>query len=728
LVVGALAVLVWSPGVAESAGTAPESAELADEIRLVERMVEAATELRSIPGLSIAFSKGDFSWSRGFGYADLEHDVPSSDRTAYSLGSVTKTMTALAVMRLAEAGRIDLDEDIRSYVPAFPEKRWPVTVRQLLGHMGGVTHYSDDGRELDLHRYRFHTTDQAIAIFADLPLLHEPGIRFSYSSYGYNLLGAAVEKVAGMGYADYLRREIWEPLGMCDTRIESHYDLIARRTRGYRLMDAEIKNARPWDPSVYFASGGALATVVDLLKLSRGLDQGRIVSPAGQRQMYTTMVERSGRFTDYGMGWDTGYFSGLWLVGHPGGHEGTSAVLLRCPGQRFALAIACNRLAPEIFPLAERILSVLLGVARVGARTAGPRDDLRYDDLFVVWSTGLGHLDRFGKPFTEDRHALAAAFRSVEQAFHEGTEPPHLKDPASRKIINGTGPDLPFLAVGSYMASRLATRHGDGRLAFYRNANVLPFFADYADLCADGAAPRELCFGPEMAEMIAGWAGSWRQTWTPEIRGLALGPERELARKVAYLQRLFTGRPVIPDLSRELRGSAELLAAENETDAALSTAMAAADLYPRDRVIHDAVGELSLAAGKGAAGVGYFRERLRKEPDSALLQARLDWFGETLRALVDPPATANGIVQACVGEFGDLKHIQYVFLLDGTLHYQRGHEPVYRLVPITADTFAMSGRERFRLTCRTNAAGTVDRIVTSYVDGQQREWPRRPGS
>lgn len=721
-----IAALVSSPGMAGSPRPAPESAaSCADETGVVERMVESAMQQESIPGLSIAFYKGDCGWSRGFGYADLENDVPASATTVYSLGSVTKTMTALAVMRLVEAGSIDLDQEIRTYVPAYPEKRWPVTVRQLLGHLGGVSHYSGEGLELDGHRHRPHTTDQAVAIFADLPLLHEPGIRFFYSSYGYNLLGAAIEKVSGIAYADYLRKEIWEPLGMRDTRIESVDDLIPRRARGYRLVDGKIKNARPWDPTVYFASGAARSTVVDLMKLSRGLDQGRIVSPAGQQQMYTAMVEPSGRFTDYGMGWDTGYLSGLWLVGHPGGHQGTAAVLLRCPGQRFALAIACNRHAEEIFPLAERILSVLLGVARVGARAAGAEDDRRYDNLFVVWSTGLGYLDRFGQPYTKDPHALAAAFRHVEQAFHEATEPPNLKSPATRKIINGTGPDLPFLAVGSHMASSLAARYGDERLSFYRNANVLPFFADYAALCADGAAPDEPCFSREMADTLATWSRSWQQTWTREVNALALGPEQELAQETSYLQRLFTGRPVIPDLSRQLRAAAELLAEEGETARALATVMAAADLYPRDRVIHDDVGELSLAAGEGAAGVEYFRRRLRNEPDSALLKARLEWFGDTLRALGDPPAPANGIVQACAGEYGDLKHYQRVLLLDGALHYQRGEERVYRLVPITADTFAMSGRERFRVTCQADAAGAVDRIVTSYIDGQHREWPRR---
>jgi CubicO group peptidase (beta-lactamase class C family) len=144
-----------------------------------------------VPGLSVAFQHGDFFWAKGFGYADLENDVPASAESAYRLASITKTITAVAILLLYEEGKLDLDDEVQKYVPSFPRKPWPITIRQLLGHLGGISHYRN--YEVEGHIREPKTTEEALAIFKDFPLVAEPGTRYNYSTYGYNLLGAVLK-------------------------------------------------------------------------------------------------------------------------------------------------------------------------------------------------------------------------------------------------------------------------------------------------------------------------------------------------------------------------------------------------------------------------------------------------------------------------------------------------------------------------------------------------------
>jgi CubicO group peptidase (beta-lactamase class C family) len=154
-----------------------------------EAFAEQQLASTPMPGFSVAVMKDDFVWSRGFGFADLENHVPATAESSYRLASVTKPMTAVAVLKLAEEGRIDLDAEVQKYVPSFPRKQWPVTVRQLLAHLGGISHYRDLAAESHFREPK--NTAESLAVFRDFDLVAEPGTRFSYSSYGYVLLGAA---------------------------------------------------------------------------------------------------------------------------------------------------------------------------------------------------------------------------------------------------------------------------------------------------------------------------------------------------------------------------------------------------------------------------------------------------------------------------------------------------------------------------------------------------------
>ena len=177
-------------------------------VRAIERAIEAEMALQKIPGLSVAIGENlQLAWSRGFGIADLEDQAPVTPATVFRLASVSKPITAVAVMQLVERGKLDLDAPIERYVPAFPQKPWPVTVRELLSHLGGVRHYTSEAEVYSTRHYNDLTSP--LAIFAADPLLCEPGTAFHYSTYGYNLLGAAVEAASGMRFANYLARRMF---------------------------------------------------------------------------------------------------------------------------------------------------------------------------------------------------------------------------------------------------------------------------------------------------------------------------------------------------------------------------------------------------------------------------------------------------------------------------------------------------------------------------------------
>src|SRR5580693_9418986 len=145
-----------------------------------------------VPGMSVAVvENGEYEWARGFGFADLENNVPASEHTLFRLASVSKPITATALLQLWERGKLDLDAPVQKYCPAFPQKEWPITSRELLGHLGGIRHYNPDGKgdiPEDNARH-FSSMEESFQIFAADPLVAKPGTKFNYSTYGYTLLG-----------------------------------------------------------------------------------------------------------------------------------------------------------------------------------------------------------------------------------------------------------------------------------------------------------------------------------------------------------------------------------------------------------------------------------------------------------------------------------------------------------------------------------------------------------
>jgi CubicO group peptidase (beta-lactamase class C family) len=335
-------------------------------IDAVQRIVTAYATAHGVPGLSVAIvSEGELSWSNGYGMAEAENQVPAKATTAYRSASIGKTMTATAAMQLVESGKLDLNADIRNYCPAFPQKEWKITPLNLLTHTSGIRHYGglrDEEEQNSAVHYR--SVEDALAPFKQDPLLFEPGTKYLYSSYGFDVLGCVVEGAAGVPFLDYMRTHIWEPSGMRSTRDDDPSAIIPNRAGKYTHVGTELRNAPMIDMSNRLPAGGYVTTVIDLARFAEAILAGRLVKGETFHRMITPAKLRSGETVQYGLGWGLEiepWHDDAWVF-HGGSSPGVSGIVALMPRHRFAVAILMNLdNAPERGELAEDITRVVLG-------------------------------------------------------------------------------------------------------------------------------------------------------------------------------------------------------------------------------------------------------------------------------------------------------------------------------------------------------------------------------
>ncbi|HTE05896.1 MAG TPA: serine hydrolase domain-containing protein, partial [Planctomycetota bacterium] len=293
-----------APSVMLSAPT-PKWAQAAERGRGI---VRAALTGQNLPGLSVAVGLGgDLVWAEGFGWADLESRAPVSPDTRFRIGTASIALTSAGVGLLAEQGRLNLDEEIQTYVPEFPRKQWPVTLRQLMGHLSGIgDDGGDDGPLLWMHCAR---PADGVAAFAENSLLFEPGTGYRFSSYGWILLSAAVEAAADEPFLTFMQNRIFEPLGMKDTVADSTTEPVRNRASFYFPRFAADPRYGPdpmsdIDSSCYAGSSVFLSTPSDLVRFGMAINGGKLLQLSTVRSLQTSQRLPSGKETGYGLGWD----------------------------------------------------------------------------------------------------------------------------------------------------------------------------------------------------------------------------------------------------------------------------------------------------------------------------------------------------------------------------------------------------------------------------------------
>jgi len=320
------------PVVAQIVGTSPET---------VDSYIQSELERQHIPGLSLLVARdGVIVRAQGYGWANVELQVPVKPETVFQSGSVGKQFTATAVMMLVEEGKIGLDSPVTNYLKDAPPSWQQVTVRELLSHTAGFTDYP---KNFDFRKD--YTEAQLLEIVEGIPLAFPPGTKWSYSNLGYLTLGIVIHQVTGKFYGDFLRERIFQPLGMTTTRIISEADIVPNRAAGYRLVKGQLKNQEWVSPTLNTTADGALYfSILDLAKWDAALYTEKLLKRSSLDQMWTLTKLKNGEPNSghYGFGWAILNKGGHHVLDHGGAWQGFKSHISRYVDDKLTVAVLTN--------------------------------------------------------------------------------------------------------------------------------------------------------------------------------------------------------------------------------------------------------------------------------------------------------------------------------------------------------------------------------------------------
>jgi serine beta-lactamase-like protein LACTB len=335
-----------------------------DKRAQIEKAASSFMAANSVPGISAAVVQdGELVWSEGFGMADLENFVPATSFTLFRLGSISKPITATAILQLSERGKLDLDAEVQKYCPAFPKKEWPITTRELLGHLGGIRHYNPDGKgdiPEDSAKH-FSSMEDSLEIFSGDALVAKPGTKFHYSTYGYTVLGCVLEGAAAEKYMDYVKENVFDPARMAETRDDNFFAIVPHRSRWYHKDKAGVvDNAGVLDSSYKIPGGGLVSSAEDMARFEIAIMANKLLKPATRDLMWTPQKTADGSQNNYALGWGTEKKYGLALVEHTGGQQGTSTSIILVPERHAGIVVLANMDDVDSAALSTEILKIVL--------------------------------------------------------------------------------------------------------------------------------------------------------------------------------------------------------------------------------------------------------------------------------------------------------------------------------------------------------------------------------
>jgi len=344
---------------------------VASRMGQIDELVNAEMSRQRVPGVALAIiSHGKVVAAKGYGYSNLELQVPVTPATLFQSGSVGKQFTAAAIMLQVEDGKLALDDSITRYFTDAPRAWQPITVRHLLTHTSGMGDYTE---LVDMRRD--YTEDELAKLTYKLPLQFNPGERWSYSNTGYMLLGILVHKVSGQFFGDVLQDRVFKPLGMKTARVISEADITPNRAAGYRMENGELKNQEWVSPSLNRVGDGSLyLSILDYIAWDRGLRAAQILKPASWKQVYTPVSLAGGKTFPYGFGWGVSESKGAPLYHHGGAWQGFCTYIARYLGDDLTIVVLTNRAdaAPErIVDAITRILDSRIAQVE---RSRGPAE------------------------------------------------------------------------------------------------------------------------------------------------------------------------------------------------------------------------------------------------------------------------------------------------------------------------------------------------------------------
>ncbi|MEO8335583.1 MAG: serine hydrolase domain-containing protein [bacterium] len=318
----------------------------ASAVAAIDSIANTALKGGQAAGMSIAVVRGrDTLVLKGYGFADLEYDIPTPDRAIYEIGSVTKQFTASSILLLQERGQLSLDDPITKYLPNYPTQGHAITIRRLLDHTSGIKGYTELPEFGNFMR-RHEPRDSLVALFSNKPFDFETGDGMIYNNSAYFLDGLIIEKVSGMSYADFVQKNLFDKAGMSDSRYCSENAIVKRRAHGYDMSDKGLVRAAYLDHLWPYAAGSLCSTAGDLVAWNRALHGGKILSPASYREITTPGTLNDGSRLRYAKGLAIHELAGHRVIEHGGGINGFLSSSNYLPDDDAIVVVLVNSAGP----------------------------------------------------------------------------------------------------------------------------------------------------------------------------------------------------------------------------------------------------------------------------------------------------------------------------------------------------------------------------------------------
>jgi CubicO group peptidase (beta-lactamase class C family) len=330
---------------------AQDKTSTADVARM-EQLIKAYVPARFMGSVLVA-QDGKVLLDKGYGFANLEWDVPNTPTTKFRLGSITKQFTAASILLLEEQGKLKVEDPVKKYMPDAPAAWDKITIFHVLTHTSGIPSFTGFP-DFESHEAQATTPEKLVEWFRDKPLEFEPGTKWNYSNSGYVLLGYLIEKISGESYSEFVQQNIFTPLGMKDSGYDSNSAIIAHRAAGYTPGKSGAVNAGFVHMSIPFSAGALYSTTEDLLRWEQGLFGGKVLTAASLAKMTTPFKQ------DYAFGLGVSTQNGHKMIAHDGGIQGFNTALAYYPDDKLVVAVLANVNGPA-GQIAGNLAKVALG-------------------------------------------------------------------------------------------------------------------------------------------------------------------------------------------------------------------------------------------------------------------------------------------------------------------------------------------------------------------------------
>jgi CubicO group peptidase (beta-lactamase class C family) len=382
----------------------------APNLARMEQVIQSFVADKQFMGAVLVARGNDILLDKGYGFANLEWNIPDSPKTKFRLGSITKQFTSASILLLEERGKLGVNDSVKKYMPDAPAAWDKITIFNLLTHTSGIPSFTSFPDYAKLEPFSA-TPAELVTRFRDKPLDFQPGEKWSYSNSGYVLLGYLIEKISGESYAQFVQDNIFKPLGMTDSGYDSNSAVIQNRASGYTQGQNGMVNAGYIDMTIPLSAGALYSTTEDLLRWEQGLFGGKLISPASLRKMTTPFKN------DYGFGLGIRTVNGQEQIEHGGGIEGFNTMLAYYVADKLTVVVLANlngaapqEIAADLHTIAEGGTVVLTSERKVvkidpkifdgyvGSYQLTPNFILkitREGDRFITQATGQGQVEIF---------------------------------------------------------------------------------------------------------------------------------------------------------------------------------------------------------------------------------------------------------------------------------------------------------------------------------------------